>query len=250
MVSYDYKGKNVLVTGGSRGIGKALVKAFAEAGAHVTFTYRSSVDEATALEEILMEKGQLVRGVQADAVSFDDAEKVIGDIISAQGSLDVIVNNAGITRDGLLLRMSEADWDAVLETNLKSVFNYCKAAYRPLMKQRSGRIINISSVVGVTGNAGQANYAASKAGVIGFSKSLAKELASRNISVNVVAPGYFATDMTKDLGEKALEAVSDLIPFKRQGEVEELAGVILFLASDAAGYITGQVLNVDGGMVI
>ncbi len=250
MITFDFSGKNVLVTGGSRGIGKALVESFARAGANVCFTYRSSDESAREIEAALSGEAGSVKGVKADASSMEDAAKVVGDMVTDWGSLDILVNNAGITRDGLLLRMSEDDWDAVLTTNLKSVFNYCKAAYLPFMKQRAGKVINISSVIGVTGNAGQANYAASKAGVIGFSKSLAKELASRGVSVNVVAPGYIATDMTADLGDVASEAIAEMIPFKRQGEVSDLAGVVLFLASEGSDYITGQVLNVDGGMVI
>jgi len=250
MISFDFKDKHVLVTGGSRGIGKALVEAFAEAGAHVTFTYRSSAEAAIDIEKNMTEKGLTVQSVQSDASSFEDAEQVVSNMVSAYGKIDVLVNNAGITRDGLLLRMSEDDWDAVLTTNLKSVFNFCKAAYRPFMKQRNGKVINISSIIGVTGNAGQANYAASKAGVIGFSKSLAKELASRNIAVNVVAPGYIDTDMTQEMSEAAREGITEMIPLKRQGDVADLAGVVLFLASSAADYITGQVINVDGGMLI
>lgn len=246
----DFTGKNVLVTGGTRGIGRAIVEAFAEAGARVAFTYRSSTDAAQALKESLEAKGAEVLVFQGDAASSEAATEAVTGVIKTWGSLDVLINNAGITRDTLMLRMKEADWDAVIETNLKSVFNFAKAAYRPLMKQRAGTIINISSVVGVTGNPGQTNYAASKAGIIGFSKSLAKELGRRGITVNVIAPGYVATDMTAELGDAAKDAMLNAVPLNRPGTPADIAGAALFLASPAAAYITGHVLHVDGGLAM
>lgn len=246
----DFTGKNVLVTGGTRGIGRAIVEAFAEAGARVAFTYRSSTETAEALKESLEAQGTEVLVFQGDAASSDAASEAVTGVIKTWGSLDVLVNNAGITRDTLMLRMSESDWDAVIETNLKSVFNFAKAAYRPMMKQRAGSIINVSSVVGVTGNPGQTNYAASKAGIIGFSKSLAKELGRRGITVNVIAPGYVATDMTADLGDAAKDAMLSMVPLNRPGKPADIAGAALFLASPAATYITGHVLHVDGGLAM
>ena len=246
----DFTDKTVLVTGGTRGIGRAIVEAFAEAGARVAFTYRSSTDEAEALRRALVDGGTEVLVFQGDAADAEAAQEAIGGVLETWGRLDVLVSNAGITRDNLMLRMSEDDWDAVVNTNLKSVFNFAKAAYRPMMKQRSGKIINISSVVGVTGNPGQTNYAASKAGIIGFTKSLAKELGSRGITVNVVAPGYVETDMTAALPEKAREAMLGVIPLKRPASPQDIAGAVLFLASSAADYITGHVLHVDGGLAM
>ena len=247
---FDFKETNVLVTGGTRGIGRAIVEAFAGAGARVAFTYRSSAEEAEALRADLQARGAEALAFQVDAASFDDAQRTVEAVIGAWGSVDVLVNNAGITRDGLMIRMSESDWDAVIETNLKSVFNYAKAAYRPMMKQRAGKIVNISSIVGVMGNPGQANYAASKAGIIGFSKSLAKELGRRGVTVNVVAPGYVDTDMTADLPEKAREEMMNAIPLGRNARPEDIAHAVLFLASPMADYITGQVLMVDGGLAM
>jgi 3-oxoacyl-[acyl-carrier protein] reductase len=249
-MTFDFAGKNVLVTGGTRGIGRAIVEAFASVGARVAFTYRSSAEQAEAFRLALEQKGVEARAFQVDAASFEQAQRTVDDLVAAWGSIDVLVNNAGITRDGLMIRMSEADWDAVIETNLKSVFNYAKAAYRPMMKQRAGKIINISSVVGVMGNAGQANYAASKAGIIGFSKSLAKELGRRGVTVNVVAPGYVDTDMTADLSESSREELTKQIPIGRTAKAEEMAYAVLFLASSMADYITGQVLLVDGGLAM
>ena len=246
----DLTNKSTLVTGGTRGIGRAMVEAFARAGARVAFTYRSSTETALALKAELEAGGTEVLCFQGDAASFDSAQEAVKSVIDAWGSIDVLVNNAGVTKDGLMIRMSEDDWDAVIGTNLKSVFNYCKAVYRPMMKQRAGKIINISSVVGVMGNPGQANYAASKAGIIGFSKSLAKELSSRGVTCNVVAPGYVATDMTSVLSEKAQEAMLGAVPLGRPASPEDVANSVLFLASPAADYITGHVLHVDGGLAM
>lgn len=249
-MTIDFSGKSVLVTGGTRGIGKAIVQAFARSGARVAFTYRSSTAEAESVKTTLEEEGASALAVQGDAADFATAEVTVKEVIDAWGSLDVLVNNAGITRDGLMLRMSEEDWDAVINTNLKSVFNFSKAAYRPMMKQRSGRIINLSSVVGVTGNPGQTNYAASKAGIIGFSKSLAKELAARGVTVNVIAPGYVATDMTAALSEAARDAMLGAVPMGRPAIPDDIAHAAVFLASDMASYITGQVLHVNGGLAM
>jgi 3-oxoacyl-[acyl-carrier protein] reductase len=243
-------GKTALVTGGTRGIGRAIVEALAGAGAKVAFTYRSSADAAEALKTDLEGQGVEALAIQSDAADFDAAQDTVKQVLDAWGSLDVLVNNAGVTRDNLLIRMSEDDWDAVIGTNLKSVFNTCKAAYRPLMKQRAGSVINISSVVGVMGNPGQANYAASKAGIIGFTKSLARELGGRGVRANVVAPGYVDTDMTEALGDAAKEAMTGIIPLKRTAQPEDIANAVLFLASDAASYVTGHVLHVDGGLAM
>lgn len=242
--------ESVLITGGTRGIGRALVGAFAQSGARVAFTYHSSSDAADEIVEDLEAQGVEALALQGDVADFDSAQETVGAVTDAWGSLDVMVNNAGITRDGLLLRLGEDDWDSVIDTNLKGVFNFCKAAYRPMMRQRSGRIVNISSVVGVTGNPGQTNYAASKAGIIGFSKSLAKELGSRGITVNVVAPGYVETDMTAELNEKAREAMLDAVPLGRGAHPQDIASAVLFLVAPAAEYITGHVLHVDGGLAM
>jgi 3-oxoacyl-[acyl-carrier protein] reductase len=244
----SFEGKNVLVTGGTRGIGKNIVLRFAAEGARVAFTYRSSTSEADALvAELGSDRAMAIQGDAAAAASADEATAAV---LDAWGTLDILVNNAGVTRDNLMLRATEEDWDLVLDTNLKSVFNFCKAVYRPMMKQRAGRIINISSVVGVTGNPGQTNYSASKAGMIGLSKSLAKELGKRGVTVNVVAPGYIATDMTADLSEAAREAMLGAVPLARAGSGEDVASAVLFLASDGAAYITGHVLHVDGGLAM
>lgn len=249
-MSFNIAGKNVLITGGSRGIGASIVRAFADAGARVAFTYRSSTDEAESLRQELQDSGAECLALQGDASEAASAEEAVGRVIDSWETLDVLVNNAGITKDGLMLRMSEADWDAVINTNLKSVFNFCKAAYRPMMKQRSGKIINLSSIVGVVGNPGQTNYAASKAGIIGFSKSLAKELGSRGVTVNVVAPGYVETEMTARLAEAAREAMLEAVVLNRAASPEDIANAVRFLASPAADYITGHVLHVDGGLAM
>ncbi|MEM6648506.1 MAG: 3-oxoacyl-[acyl-carrier-protein] reductase [Bacteroidota bacterium] len=249
-MTLDFTDQSVLVTGGTRGIGRAIVEAFAQAGAKVAFTYRSSDAAAEELKSALEADGTEVLVFKGDAASMASAEATVKDVLDAWGRIDVLVNNAGITKDGLMLRMSEADWDAVIETNLKSVFNFSKVCYRPMMKQRGGKIVNISSVVGVAGNAGQTNYAASKAGIIGFSKSLALELSRRGVTVNVVAPGYVTTDMTAELNEKATAAMLGTIPLGRPATVDDIAASVLFLSSSAADYITGQVLNVNGGMLM
>jgi len=246
----DLTDKTVLVTGGTRGIGRAIVEAVAEAGARVAFTYRSSTEDADALRRALEARGTEVLAFQGNAADAEAAQTAVDAVLAAWGRLDVLVNNAGITRDNLMLRMSEDDWDAVLDTNLKSVFNFAKAAYRPMMKQRRGKIINLSSVVGVMGNPGQTNYAASKAGIIGFSKSLAKELGSRGVTVNVIAPGYVETDMTAALPEKAREAMLAAVPLGRPATPQDIAAAVLFLAAPGADYITGHVLHVDGGLAM
>ena len=242
------EGKNALITGGSRGIGRSIALKYAEQGANVGFTFLSSVEKAQALEEELKAFGVQAKGFQSDASNFEAAEQLIKDFTTEFGSLDVLVNNAGITRDGLLMRMSEEQFDAVINTNLKSIFNLTKASCRTFMKQKQGSIVNMSSVVGVRGNAGQANYAASKAGIIGFTKSVALELGSRNIRANVVAPGFIETEMTAALDPKALEEWAKQIPMKRGGQADEVADLTVFLGSDMSTYITGQVLEINGGM--
>lgn len=246
----NLEGKNCLVTGGSRGIGKSIALTLAKSGANVAITYARSADAAAEVVKAMEDEGVKAISYQADAVQFDRAEEVISDIIEKWGSLNVLVNNAGITKDNLILRMDEQAWDDVITTNLKSIFNYSKAAAKPMMRARGGSIINISSVVGISGNAGQSNYAASKAGIIGFTKSYAKELASRNIRANVVAPGYILTEMTENLSEKVLEAIKQETPLGRAGDPEEVSNVVTFLASDLSSYITGEVIRVDGGMAM
>ncbi|MCH8568283.1 MAG: 3-oxoacyl-[acyl-carrier-protein] reductase [Balneolales bacterium] len=247
---FTLKGKNILVTGGTRGIGKGIVEACAKAGANVAFTYARSAEAAEELKKEIEQNGTKALAFQADAVDAARAEEVVSEILKEWGSLDVLVNNAGITNDTLIMRMSEDQWDSVINTNLKSVFNYSKACVKPFMKQRNGSVINISSVVGLSGNAGQTNYAASKAGVVGFSKSLAKELSSRNIRVNVIAPGYIRTEMTDKLSEKVMESINKSIPMGKAGDVEDIANGVLFLASDASRYITGETIRIDGGMAM
>jgi len=247
-MQFDFRGSTALITGGTRGIGRALVDAFADAGANVAFTYRSSTDAAEAFVDQLDALGTEALSLQGDVADPDVAQDHVDAVVDRWGSLDVLVNNAGITRDGLLLRMGEEEWDNVIDTNLKGVFNFCKAAYMPMMRQQRGAIVNISSVVGTTGNAGQTNYAASKAGIVGFSKSLAKELGSRNVTVNVVAPGYVQTDMTEDLDAETRQSILDAVPLDRLADPDEIANAVLFLASPAADYITGHVLHVNGGL--
>lgn len=242
--------KTCLVTGGSRGIGKAIAIRLAEFGADVAITYARSADAAEEVKKEIEGLGRKCKSIQADAVDLGRAEEVISEIVDDWGKIDVIVNNAGITKDNLILRMSEEQWDDVITTNLKSVFNYSKAAAKPMMRNRGGSIINISSVVGISGNAGQSNYSASKAGIIGFTKSYAKELASRNIRANVVAPGYILTDMTGELDEKVLQGIKDETPLGRAGNPEEVADAVTFLSSDMSSYITGEVIRVDGGMAM
>jgi len=243
------EGKTALITGASKGIGRKIAEKFAEHGANVAFTYLSSVERGQALEIELQTFGTQIKGYRSDASKFAEAEQLINDIVADFGTLDIVVNNAGITKDGLLMRMSEENFDTVMEVNLKSVFNTTKAASKIMMKNRKGVFINMSSVVGVQGNAGQANYAASKAGIIGFSKSVAKELGSRNIRTNVVAPGFIRTEMTEVLDPKVVEGWEKDIPLKRAGEVDDVANVCVFLASDMSAYVTGQVISVCGGMV-
>jgi 3-oxoacyl-[acyl-carrier protein] reductase len=246
----DLKEKNCLVTGGSRGIGKAIAIALSGLGANVAITYSRSADAANEVVKEIEKNGVKGLALQADATDFAKAEEVITKIVDEWGSLDVLVNNAGITQDNLILRMTEENWDAVINTNLKSIFNYSKAATKPMMRARGGSIINIGSVVGISGNAGQSNYSASKAGLIGFTKSFAKELASRNIRANVVAPGYILTEMTEQLNEKVLESIKQETPLGRAGNPDEVSNVVAFLASDLSSYITGEVIRVDGGMAM
>lgn len=243
------QGKTAIITGATRGIGKGIAEIFAQQGANIAFTYSSSVEAAKTLEKELNGLGIKAKGYQSNAASYDQAQELAAEVLETFGSIDVLVNNAGITKDNLLMRMSEEDFDKVIEVNLKSVFNMTKAVQRTMLKQRKGSIINMSSVVGVKGNAGQANYAASKAGIIGFSKSVALELGSRNIRSNVVAPGFIETEMTEKLDKKVVEGWRNAIPLKRGGNPEDIANTCLFLASDLSAYITGQVLNVDGGML-
>lgn len=248
--------KKVIVTGGTRGIGKAIVTELANGTygnsfiSDVAFVYNSSDDQAQLLVDELSKGTSKIFAFKADVSSYQKAQETVESAIEKLGGLDILINNAGITRDNLLLRMEESDFDKVIDVNLKSVFNYTKAAIKPMIKQRSGRIINITSVVGLIGNAGQANYAASKSGVIGFTKSIAKELAARGITVNAIAPGFIETEMTEKLNDKQKEALQAIIPMKRFGTPEDIAKVVGFLCSDAADYITGQVLAVDGGMVM
>jgi 3-oxoacyl-[acyl-carrier protein] reductase len=243
------QGKTALVTGASKGIGRSIAFRYADQGANVAFTYLSSVELGQQLEAELGAKGVRAKGYRSDASDFTQAEKLIADVITDFGSLDVLINNAGITQDTLLLRMTEEMWDKVIAVNLKSCFNTVKAATKQMMKQKSGSIINMTSVVGLKGNAGQANYAASKAGIIGFTKSIALELGSRGIRSNAVAPGFIETEMTGKLDEKTVQTWRDAIPLKRGGKPEDVADACVFLGSDMSSYITGQVIQVDGGML-
>src|SRR5690554_352236 len=243
------EGKIAIVTGASRGIGKAIAQMFVDQGATVCFTYMSSEEKAKALEAELSAKGGTVKGFKSNAGDFGAAKKLADDVIGECGQIDILNNNAGITRDNLLMRMSEEQWDEIMAVNLKSVFNLTKAVLRPMLKARSGSIINMSSVVGIQGNAGQSNYAASKAGVLGFTKSIALELGSRNIRCNAIAPGFIETEMTGALDEKTVQGWREAIPLKRGGSPEDVANLCVFLASDMSTYITGQTINVDGGML-
>jgi len=242
------EGKTALTTGASRGIGEAIAKKFAEHGANIAFTYLSSAEKALALENALHAMGVKAIGYKSDAASYAEAEKLINNVLMEFQTIDVVVNNAGITRDNLILRMTEQQWDEVMTTNLKSVFNISKNVSKPMMKQRGGSIINMSSIVGMTGNAGQTNYAASKAGIIGFTKSLAKELGSRNIRCNAIAPGFIETDMTHAISNEMKDLFRKNIPLGRYGSAEEVAKVCLFLASDLSSYVNGQVISVCGGL--
>jgi 3-oxoacyl-[acyl-carrier protein] reductase len=243
------EGKTVIITGATRGIGKGIAEVFAQHGANIAFTYRSSDEKAKALEKELSANGCKAKGYKSDASDFNAAQQLADDVLKEFGSIDVLVNNAGITKDGLLMRMSEEDFDRVMNINMKSVFNMTKAVLRPMLKQRKGSIINMSSVVGVKGNAGQANYSASKAAINGFTKSTALELGSRNIRCNSIAPGFIETEMTESLGEEQINGWRNSIPLKRGGTPEDIANATLFFASDMSAYVTGQVLHVCGGML-
>ena len=242
--------KVVLITGASRGIGKAIAEECVKQGATVAFTYLSSDEKARALEAELTVGGGVAKGFRSDASKFDEAQALVDQVLADFGTIDVLVNNAGITRDTLLMRMSEEQWDEVINTNLKSAFNLTKAVQKPMLKARSGSIINMSSVVGVKGNAGQSNYAASKAGLIGFTKSIAAELGSRNIRCNAIAPGFIETEMTEVLDQKVVQEWRNAIPLKRGGSPKDVADATVFLASDMSAYITGQTLHVCGGMLM
>jgi 3-oxoacyl-[acyl-carrier protein] reductase len=242
-------GKTAIITGASRGIGSGIARVFAENGSNVAFTYSSSVDSAIKLQDELLENGVKVKSYKSDASDFNSSQKLITDVINDFGQIDILINNAGITKDNLLMRMGEEDFDKVIEVNLKSVFNMTKAVQRTMLKQRKGSIINMSSVVGVKGNAGQTNYAASKAGIIGFSKSVALELGSRNIRCNVIAPGFIETEMTAKLDQSTVDQWRAGIPLKRGGTPNDIANACVFLASDMSSYITGQTIHVDGGML-
>lgn len=243
-------GKVALVTGGSRGIGRAIALKLAENGADVAINYAGNTAAAEEVKAAIEQMGRKALLIQCSVADTDGVQAMVNQVVKELGRLDILVNNAGITRDGLLMRMKEADWDDVMNTNLKGVYNCSKAVMRTMMKQKSGRIVNMASVVGEMGNAGQANYAAAKAGVIGFTKSMAKEVASRGITVNAIAPGFIATDMTRVLSDDQKAEMARTIPLGRAGQPEDVANAVLFLASEGAAYITGQVLNVDGGMVM
>lgn len=243
------EGKVAIITGASRGIGRGIAEVFAKHGASIAFTYSASAASAQALEAELTALGVKAKGYQSNAANYEQAHKLVEDVLAEFGTIDVLINNAGITKDNLLMRMSEEDFDQVIDVNLKSVFNMTKAVQKTMLKARSGSIINMSSVVGVKGNAGQTNYAASKAGVIGFTKSVALELGSRNIRCNAIAPGFIETEMTGKLNEDVVQGWRDSIPLKRGGTPEDVANACLYLASDLSAYVTGQTINVDGGML-
>lgn len=243
-------GKVAIITGASRGIGKEIAKTFIEQGATVAFTYLSSDEKAKALEDELSANGGTIKGFKSNAADYESAQQLVEEVVKTFGQVDVLVNNAGITRDNLLMRMTEDQWDEVINTNLKSAFNLTKAVVRPMLKARKGSIINMSSVVGVSGNAGQSNYSASKAGMIGFSKSIAQELGSRNIRCNAIAPGFIETEMTEVLDEKVVQGWRDSIPLKRGGSPKDVADATVFLASEMSAYVTGQTINVCGGMLM
>lgn len=244
------EGKVAIITGASRGIGKGIAEKFISEGATVIFTYASSDEKARALEVELAHQGGVAKGYKSDAADFNAANELIETVVKDFGGVDILVNNAGITRDNLLMRMSEEHWDEIMRVNLKSVFNLTKAVIKPMLKAKKGSIINMSSVVGVKGNAGQANYAASKAGIIGFTKSVAAELGSRNIRCNSIAPGFIETEMTEVLNPEVVQQWRDSIPLRRGGSTEDVANATLFLASDMSAYITGQTLHVCGGMLM
>lgn len=244
------KGKNAIITGASRGIGREIALTLAENGANIVINYRNYSNEIEALVKDIEAKGVKIVTVKCDVSNFEEVENLISEAKEKLGSIDILVNNAGITKDGLLMRMKQEDFESVLDVNLKGVFNTTKLITPIMMKQRTGKIINISSVVGLVGNAGQCNYAASKAGVIGFSKSIARELAPRGVNINVVAPGYIDTDMTNGLLDKVKESILQTIPMKKMGSTKDVANLVLFLSSGLSDYITGQVINVDGGMVM
>lgn len=244
------KGKNAIITGASRGIGREIALTLAENGANIVINYRNYNNEIEALVKDIEAKGVKIVTIKCDVSNFEEVENLISEAKEKLGSIDILVNNAGITKDGLLMRMKQEDFESVLDVNLKGVFNTTKLITPIMMKQRTGKIINISSVVGLVGNAGQCNYAASKAGVIGFSKSIARELAPRGVNINVVAPGYIDTDMTNGLSDKVKESILQTIPMKKMGSTKDVANLVLFLSSGLSDYITGQVINVDGGMVM
>lgn len=241
--------KNIIITGGSRGIGRGIALVLAKHGANIAFTYSSSVDSAISLTKEISALSVKCKGYQSNAANFEDSQKLVDQILLDFDNIDVLINNAGITKDNLLMRMTEEDFDKVIDVNLKSVFNMVKAVQRTFLKNRAGSIVNISSIVGVKGNAGQSNYAASKAGIIGFSKSIALELGSRNIRSNVIAPGFIQTEMTEKLNQDVVNQWISGIPLKRGGTTEDVANLCLFLSSDLSSFITGQVINVDGGML-
>lgn len=246
----DLKEKTAIVTGSSRGIGKAIAVKLAQQGANIAVVYAGNSEKAAEVVSEIEKLGVRAKAYACDVSKFDDAKSLVTEVISDFGGVDILVNNAGIIRDGLVLSMKEEDFDRVIEVNLKGTFNMIKSVYQPFMRKRKGRIINISSVVGINGNAGQANYASAKAGIIGLTKSVSKELAARNITVNAIAPGFIETDMTASMPEKAKEAALSAISMKRMGSAEDVANAVAFLASDEGSYITGEVIKVDGGMII